>query len=249
MRLVSYLTPSIPVAFFDAIASALDAELVLDQTKSGPEPDSNPLTDGRADLAWVCSTSFVELSDVQLGGVAWVPDDPDAAGRPVYFSDVVVADHFRAERLEDLRGARIGVNDPKSLSGYHALRFEMLRRNERAAEFADLAFTGGHHVSLEALLAGRLDAACVDSVALRALGAAGSEAAGLRVIDRLGPWPTQPLIASASLSATDLEEVQRRILSLNNEAAMLTLFQQAAIERFALVGSDHCDVVAAAATG
>ena len=58
----------------------------------------------------------------------------------------------------DLAGARIGCNDQISLSGHHALRFELEERGEDPDTFAELVFTGGHHRSLDLVVAGELDA-------------------------------------------------------------------------------------------
>ena len=155
MRFVTDMTPGFPVTLFEALAAEIGAELHLVQTQSGPSPDEDPFRDGRFDLGWVCSTSFVDLNlrsevpSVQLAGVAWIPDDPDSGGRPCYFGDVLVAADSGFERLDDLAGCRIGCNDPISLSGHHALRFTLQARGYDPDTFAELAFTGGHHASLD----------------------------------------------------------------------------------------------------
>jgi len=73
-------------------------------------------------------------------------------------------DSARSGPLDELAGHRIGCNDPISLSGHHALRFEIERRGGDPDAFADLVFTGGHDASLDAVAAGELDAAVIDSV-------------------------------------------------------------------------------------
>ncbi|MDH3707652.1 MAG: PhnD/SsuA/transferrin family substrate-binding protein, partial [Acidimicrobiia bacterium] len=131
MQFVSYMTPGFPVSLFERMAAVIDAELLLEQHTSGPPPGEDPFRDGRYDLGWICSTSFVDLAlraeqpSVRLAGVAWVPDDPDANGRPVYFGDIVVAPDSDVETLDDLAGRRIGCNDAVSLSGHHALRLRL----------------------------------------------------------------------------------------------------------------------------
>lgn len=98
---MTYLAPSIPLKFFRELAAYLaDAvgtlpELLVDESRSGPRYDeTEPFSTAEADLAFVCSTSYVWLADrrpppVELLGAATVPGDPRAAGRPVYFADVV----------------------------------------------------------------------------------------------------------------------------------------------------------------
>ena len=197
MQLVSYLAPGYPAALFEAMAEVIGSSLEFEVGRSGPAPGADPFVTGAADLAWVCSTSFIELTtgrppSVEIAGVAWVPDDPDAEGRPVYFSDLVVRPDTRVDELDELKGMRIGCNDPASLSGFHALRIELDRRGHDPDRFAELVMTGGHHPSIDQLLAGELDAAVIDSVVRIRRARRWPDVAELRVLERLGPWPTQP---------------------------------------------------------
>lgn len=77
------MSPGFPRSLFLTLAELVDAEVEFDETRSGPGPDDDPFLSGRADLGWICSTSFVELGTrgddptIELAGVAWVPDEPD----------------------------------------------------------------------------------------------------------------------------------------------------------------------------
>ncbi|MFP5488789.1 MAG: phosphate/phosphite/phosphonate ABC transporter substrate-binding protein, partial [Acidimicrobiia bacterium] len=205
MRLVTYMSPGFPATLFEVVGEAIGAEVHFETETSGPPPGDDPFRDGRYDLGWICSTSFVDLAlrserpSVRLAGVGWVPDDPDAAGRPVYFGDLVVRADSPARSLADLRGCRIGCNDAISLSGHLALRFAIDELGEQPVGFAELVFTGGHHASLDALVAGELDACVVDSVVRTGRSCSDPAVAGLRILERLGPWPVRPLVARADL--------------------------------------------------
>lgn len=243
------MTPGFPASMFDLIAQRLGAEISFDSARSGPAPDDDPFADGRFDLGWICSTSFVDLSlrsedpSVQLVGVAWVPDDPDANGRPVYFSDIVVPTGSAATTLDDLAGCRIGCNDPISLSGHHALRFEIEKRGGDPDAFAELIFTGGHDASLDAVACGELDAAVIDSVVRTRRIRADPHLGLLPVIDRLGPWPVQPLVARSGISPDDLATFCASLLASNDDPAMQAELQAAALTRFVAVGPDHYEPV------
>jgi len=128
MRAVSCLAPGIPERLFETLARVVGADVWFQRHASGPEPGDDPFADGRADLGWICSTSYADQAwaagpGVQLLGIGWVPDDPDAGGRPVYFGDLVVPAGSPIRGVADLVGRRVGCNDPISLSGHHALRF------------------------------------------------------------------------------------------------------------------------------
>ena len=96
VQFVSYMSPGFPASLFERFAREIVAELHFETETSGPAPGTDPFRDGTFDLGWICSTSFVDLAlhdpdpSVRIAGIAWVPDDPDAQGRPVYFGDVLV---------------------------------------------------------------------------------------------------------------------------------------------------------------
>lgn len=252
MRMISYMSPGFPEALFEAVGAAVGATVNFDGRTSGPAPGTDPFRDGTYDLGWVCSTSFVDLSlrseapSVQLAGIGWVPSDPDAAGRPVYFGDLVVRPDHPARSLADLRGRRIGCNDVVSLSGHYALRHAITGSGDDPDTFADLVFTGGHHTSLDALVAGDLDAAVVDSVVRTGRARRDPDVVALRVVDRLGPWPVQPLVARADLDRAIVADVQAAILALNDDPTVRTILADAALDRFVATTPDHYASVHAA---
>jgi len=245
VQFVSYMTPGFPVSLFETLARVMGAELHLEQSMSGPSPGDDPFADGRFDFGWICSTSFVDLAlgadepSVRLAGVAWVPDDPDAAGRPVYFGDIVVRPETDLYSLADLAGRRIGCNDPVSMSGHHALRLTIEDEGHDPDDFAELTFTGGHHASLDQLLAGDLDAAIVDSVVRIGRSRHDPAVAGLRVVRRTGPWPVQPLVARCGLADDAVAAARRALLAANEHPEMAGELDTAALTRLVPVSADH----------
>jgi len=130
LRLVSYLAPSLPEGLFVAVATriaeatGLTTSLRFQIRTSAPPPgEVDPFSSGEADIGFLCSPGYVWMTDLQppavrLLAAAPVFDDPRTEGRPVYFSDVVVAHGSPAIRFEDLRGGTWAFNDPCSWSGY-----------------------------------------------------------------------------------------------------------------------------------
>lgn len=252
MRLVTYMSPGFPATLFEVVGDAIGAEVHFETETSGPPPGDDPFGDGRYDLGWICSTSFVDLAlrderpSVQLVGIGWVPDDPDARGRPVYFGDLVVRADSPVRSLDDLRGCRIGCNDAISLSGHLALRFAIEALGERPDGFAELTFTGGHHASLDDVVAGELDACVVDSVVRAGRSRTDADVAALRVVDRLGPWPVQPLVARAGLDEGVVADVRDTILGLAERPDVRAELVASALAGFVAVGPDHYRSVAEA---
>ncbi len=239
------MTPGFPEDLFRLIAGAIDAELHLETELSGPALPDDPFADGRYDLGWVCSTSFVDLAlsadppSVELVGVAWVPDDPDVGGRPEYFGDVVVPEGSPIAGVGDLAGLRVGCNDIVSLSGHHALRLAVQELGEDPGSFADLVFTGGHHASLDAVIAGELDAAVVDSVVRMGRSRHDNAVADLKVVERLGPWPVQPLVARRGLPSAVIDRVRSTLLAANDDESIRRALHAAALERIVTIDESH----------
>ncbi len=244
MRLISYMSPGFPTSLFHQIGRVLGVDVDFDETSSGPTPGNDPFADGSADLGWVCSTSYVDLETrgddaaVQLVGVAWVPDDPDSNGAPVYFGDLVTRADSGITTFDDLAGRRVGCNDPVSLSGYHALRIALHERG-LPDSFCEQPFTGGHHASLDMVVAGDLDAALVDSVVRTGRARMDPAVDALTVIERLGPWPTQPLVARKSLATEDVRRVRRQMLAASGQPALQAELEAAALSHLVEVGPDH----------
>ncbi|HKS21353.1 MAG TPA: PhnD/SsuA/transferrin family substrate-binding protein [Thermoanaerobaculia bacterium] len=217
LRIITYLSPSIPAELYELIARDLGeqcgvaAELAFEQRISGPlDGDDNLFAGGAADVGFLCAPSFRWLNatrrTVELLPLP-VPLDARAGGRPVYFADVVVRDDSPARTFAHLSGARWSFNDRNSKSGW----FSMLERiAPRAPEefFGEIVASGSHLQSLELVAAGAADAAAIDSNVLRA-----NTRAGLRVLESWGPFPIQPAVVRADYA--EKERVAAALLTLH----------------------------------
>lgn len=221
LRIVNYLSPGLPAALFEGVAKYLGRSLSLEVTLvhetrfSGPprgEPD--PFSSGEADAAFMCAPPFFWCLDrgapAELLGVAPVFDDPRAAGRPVYFADVITR-AGGAATFADLRGGVWAYNDPCSLSGLYGLLGHLQTLGEDETFFGKLIVSGSHRASLELVLNAQADAATVDSNVLRLwLGAEPGLRRRLDVLTSWGPFPVQPLVVHSGLAP----DLKRRLLEL-----------------------------------
>lgn len=214
LRALTYLAPGIPLEFFESVtsrlASALGCEIELESEcrSSGPmHGDDDPFRDGRADLGFLCSPSYLYLRaqaepSVELVPAAFVFADPRHTGEPVYFSDVVVRTNHPARTLADLAGGIWGYNDECSLSGYFSTLQELDRIGSGPEFFGMWMKTGSHLASIRATLAADIDGAAIDSVALSHLVREQPELRReLRVLESFGPFPIQPMVVRAGLDA------------------------------------------------
>ena len=212
LRLRTYLTPSVPRSLFAYLAGYLGerlgvaTELQIETGHSGPPrglPD--PFSAGELDLGFFCAPPYIWLQErpdppVELVPFGLVFDDARGAGRPVYFSDIVVRVDHPARSFADLVEARWGYNDRESLSGYYSVLQTAAEHGADASFMGRLHDMGSHLASLRALRRGTIDAAAIDStvLALRWRRDRTLET-DLRVVAGLGPWPIQPTVMRRSL--------------------------------------------------
>lgn len=215
LRLITYLSPSIPSAFYELIARELGAELLFEETISGPLPgDDEPFSRGEADLGFVCSPSFRFLNAsgrmVDLLPLP-VPADPRADGRPVYFADIVVRAGSPLRTFADLRGGRWAYNDRNSKSGWFSM-VERIAPETPEGFFGSIVSSGAHLQSLELVGSGAVDAAAIDSNVLALHRHLHPE---LRVLEAWGPFAIQPAIVRASLPELEKQRIANALLTLH----------------------------------
>ena len=243
LRLLSYLAPSLPYELFEELARHVGAatgrpvELGFDSTRSGPRPgEHEPFDTAQVDLAYVCATSYVWLTGVQpapieLVGAAWVPTDPRARGRAVYFGDVLTT-VGGPRSLSELAGLRIAYNDEVSLSGHHSLRGALLAASVDPAA-VELRHSGSHLRSLEMLDSGEVDAAAIDSNVWRRRRREDVDLGQrLVTIAALGPHPVQPLVARAGLPARLRRQVRAAMLAAHEHPEVAGALRSAELSRF-----------------
>jgi phosphonate transport system substrate-binding protein len=196
-----------------------------------------------ADLSFVCGLAYVELA-----GPGRLPLLPLAApvlrgqryaGRPIYFSDVIVRRDSPFRCFTDLRGRSWAYNEPLSHSGYGVTRYHLVRLGETAGFFGRVVEAGFHERSLRLVHAGAVDASAIDSHVLALLlRDQPALAEGLRVLDSLGPSTIQPVVAGGWLPEALRQDIRAVLLALADDPAVRACLERGLIERFVAV--DEC---------
>ena len=199
------------------------------------------LAQGDIQLGWICGLLFIQLrreqnSPLQLLA-APVMAGADYANRPVYFSRLVVRQESPFTTFSELRGLRLGFNEPGSFSGFAIMRRHLKQLGKTNHYFGEWIETGSNYNSLRLLLDGRIDATALDSTfldyQLRLEPELGNK---IRVIANLGPNPSPPLVISTFLPAKLREELQQMLLILDQMAAGQAMLTANGIKRFVVVG-------------
>ncbi len=173
LRFVTYHSPGIPRAFFEAVveyvrrALAQRVSLSVESRVSGPVRGADdPFSRGEADVGFMCAPSFfwlreLEGSPVELIGAAPVFRDDRASGQPVYFSEVIVRRESPVGSFSELRGCSWAYNDPCSLSGYYNLSKKLVEMGEDGRSFDRVRCSESHFNSMEMVASGEMDAAAM----------------------------------------------------------------------------------------
>jgi ABC-type phosphate/phosphonate transport system substrate-binding protein len=137
-----------------------------------------------------------------------------------YASFVVVARDSDASGLEDLRGTRCVINDPRSHSGANCLRALLAPLQRGGRFFSGVEASGSHLRSLEWIARGRADTAAIDCVTFElARRTRPALTDTVRALCTTPPAPAPPYIAGPGVSDRELG-VLREALSaaLSSEA-------------------------------
>jgi ABC-type phosphate/phosphonate transport system substrate-binding protein len=258
LRLITYLAPSIPLGLYKAVARHLSGVLHVPvalrsetRTSAPPPGELDPFSTDEADIGFLCAPGYRWLIErtppaVELVGAAPVFADPRAAGRPVFFSDVIVRNASHAQTLADLRGSVFAYNDPCSLSGYLSAFPELARLGAGIEFFRAVVATGSHPASIRAVATGAADVAAIDSNVLAVeLTREPALAGRIRVLTSWGPHTIQPVVARATLAASIQTRITTALLDMHKDGETRHALAGAGVLRFAPVTPADYGVAAA----
>jgi phosphonate transport system substrate-binding protein len=204
LRFATFLAPC-NRPLYEFVAESCGATALVDGG------DWRDLARGDIDVAFVCSPPLVWLNGAVEAIAAPVLSDPAFGGKPLYCSDVVVARDSPHQSLDDLRGRRWAINEPSSWSGY----WVTLHRVGSWDFFAEVVAAGCHERAVRMVAAGQVDGAAIDrhvlAVELRRHPELGER---LRIVETLGPAPSQPVVVRSELDSKVKDEVRNRLLAL-----------------------------------
>lgn len=208
------------------------------------------LDTGTADMGFLCGLLYTQKADHLTLLAAPVMAAPRYAGKPVYFSDVVVPAGSSFQHFADLRGARWLFNDPGSFSGYAVLRAHLAALGETADFLGSLAASGRHIRSLEMVAAGEADTAAIDSTVIDLERARRPElVARVRTVASLGPHSIPPAAVGRHVPPAVQEQLRAALLDMHTNQAGQQALAKGQLARFVAVQDlDYNDVRATAYT-
>jgi phosphonate transport system substrate-binding protein len=243
VALATGLSPSESLARYRVITDYLSAKLggpvELLQRKTYANVD-DLLREGKADIAFVCSSSYV--MGRESFGERFVAA-PVIRGTPYYNSVIIVNASSSITSFADLQGKSVALTDPQSTSGTLYIYSQVVALGG-LSYFKGHTYTYSHDYSINAVRDGLVDAAAVDSNVLAGAMSRDPKLSNLlRIIDTSPSYANNPVVASPSLDAEFLSQVQSLLLGMDSDPEGRQALATAGIDRFVNLGDDQYNSV------
>jgi phosphonate transport system substrate-binding protein len=247
LRFATFLAPNmLPVYRFlaDRIADRLGRPVELVVGRSFDEFER-----GKADLGVICGLPYVWLAarrppPVELLAAPVLAGDR-YAGRPLYYSDVIVRRDSPISCLEELRGYSWAYNEPASQSGHTVTLYSLVRMGAEPGFFARVVEAGFHQRAIRLVAGGAVDAAAIDSQVLAIELRDHPQLAGLRVVGSFGPSTIQPVVAASRLPEQLKDQVREFLVKLGDDPTARPVLDHGLIRRFSPVDDATYDDIRA----
>lgn len=194
------------------------------------------------DLAFVCTGAYVE-GRAKFG--MEIVCGPEVYGEPVYYSYIIVPETSDVRTLQDLRGTSYAFTDPMSNTG-RLVPLYMLGQIGETPEsfFSSVRYTYSHDKSIEAVSAGIVDGASVDSLIydyMVSTSAPGVE--GARVAVKSPPYGIPPVVVHPDLDREMKDEFRTILLEMHEDPAGARILSDLRIDRFVVLDDSAYDSV------
>ena len=205
---------------------------------------------GEADVGVICGLPYVWLADGRPPSVeplaAPVLAGDRYAGRPIYYSDVIVRHDSPISCLEELEGCSWAYNEPASHSGHTITLYSLIRRGVQPGFLGRVVEAGFHQRAIRLVATGAVDAAAIDSQVLAVeLRDHPQLAARLRIIDTFGPSTIQPVVAASRLPEQLKDGVRELLVGLGDDASARPVLDHGFIQGFTAIDDTAYDDIRA----
>ncbi len=234
LRFATFLSPLLYdtyAAIVEYVGERLDSPTALHVGLSLAEFEA-----GQADAGFLCGLLYVHQRrrpDCPITLLAApIVQGERYAGKPIYYSDVVVRLDSPYDSFASLQGCTWAYNELASHSGYNVVRYALLQRDKDFSFFGRLRETGSHLASLQAVLAGKADATAIDSHVLDVLLAQNQNiATQLRVVSMLGPTTIPPLVVSNHIDEQVKQRIQHALYTMHKDERFAKKLHAGLVER------------------
>ncbi|MFA6201773.1 MAG: PhnD/SsuA/transferrin family substrate-binding protein [Gallionella sp.] len=188
------------------------------------------LKQNELDFAWVSSPAYFENSRQMSLLVT-----PLYQGQPFDRSYLIVpSSNHASQSLLDLKNKVFAYVDPDSSTGYLQPRYQLLQQHQNPEHFFKKTFfTRDHQKIVAAVAIGMADAGAMSGFAWDSLARSRPDITNqTRIVTRSAPYGFPPFIARNSLGRSDFNDMQRVLISMNQDPDGIKLLQRLNLDGF-----------------
>jgi len=227
--------------FLDYVGSQLGQPVQYVDATSYEEINKK-LESREIEAAFVCSGPYV--SGHKKFGLELLAA-PQAFGKTVYYSYIIVPTKSLAKSIDDLRGKSFAFSDPLSNSGKLVPEYLLARKGESSETFfGKTVFSGSHDKSIIAVADGMVDGAAVDSLIWEYLNKIRPELTGkTRILLKSDPYAIPPVVVHPALDPALKEKLRAIFLSAHTQPKAKALLDKMMIEQFVPISDSAYDSI------
>jgi phosphonate transport system substrate-binding protein len=240
MAVAAILSPQGTVESYRELANYLSQDLQqpveLEQRRTYAEVNAL-IAAQQVDLAFVCTSAYLEGQAAQTMTLLAAPE---IGGESVYYSQVIVPAASRAQEMADLRGRSFAFTDPMSLTGRVYPTYLVRQLGADPDQFFDqITYTYSHDRAIEAVAAGIVDGAAVDSLVLRYALARHPELQDrIRIVHTSPPFAIPPVVVPSTLPFPQQQQLQQILLDMHQFESGRQILASLGIDRFVTIDDE-----------
>jgi len=200
------------------------------------------IRDEQLDAAFVCGGPYVDGHD-QFGMELLVA--PQAYGKTVYYSYIVVAKDSPLKSFSELRGKTFAFADPLSNTGKIVPEYMLAKMHETPDTFfKKYIYTYAHDKSIKAVAQGVVDGAAVDSLIWEYADHVDPKfTAKTKIIQRSPPYGIPPVVVRKGLSPALKQELRAAFLNAHLDEEGKMLLTKMMIDKFVVIDDSAYDSI------
>lgn len=217
-------------AMLKYLAEKTGRKYVLIQRKTYAEVNEL-VKNKQVDLAFICSGAYLPAKrdcNAELLAV------PVVAGRPEYYSDIIVAEDSGLTDFSQLKGRSFAFTDELSNTGKLYPTFLIAQTGQTPGTFfSKYIFTYNHDNSIKAVQQKTVEGAAVDSLIYDYLAAKGPAAtSGVRILMKSPAFGIPPVIVNKDTDPALKAELKSVLLGLDQDPKGAKILRSLLIDRF-----------------
>lgn len=239
------ITPKEGFAFYREFLDYIGRELgqpVQYIDSNSYEEINNKLESREIEAAFVCSGPYV--SGHKKFGLELLAA-PQAYGKTVYYSYIIVPAKSPAKGLDDLRGKSFAFTDPLSNTGKLVPEYLLARKNESAETFfSKTVYSGSHDKSIIAVADEMVDGAAVDSLIWEYLNKIKPQLTGkTRILLKSEPYAIPPVVVHPSLDPALKEKLRKILLGAHTQPEGKRILDKMMTDQFVPISDSAYDSI------